>query len=101
MSKDLGFRSLRPQNWMNFARVDTDIQNRVFLVGPNAPGKSNLLDVFRFLRDLAHLALGKKTGEKLLRGTRAPPPIRKTRVQNALSEVQTRHGPESRHPLYS
>ncbi|MFQ5744896.1 MAG: AAA family ATPase [Acidobacteriota bacterium] len=53
MSQDLKFRSLRLQNWKNFARVDVAIQNRVFLVGPNASGKSNLLDVFRFLRDLA------------------------------------------------
>ncbi len=53
MSKDLKFRSVRVKNWKNFARVEVDIQNRVFLVGPNASGKSNLLDVFRFLRDLA------------------------------------------------
>ena len=53
MSNDLKFRSLRLQNWKNFARVEVAIQDRVFLVGPNASGKSNLLDVFRFLRDLA------------------------------------------------
>jgi predicted ATPase len=29
------------------------VRERVFLVGPNASGKSNFLDVFRFLRDLA------------------------------------------------
>ncbi|HEX7240183.1 MAG TPA: ATP-binding protein, partial [Longimicrobiaceae bacterium] len=28
-------------------------QRRVFIVGPNAAGKSNLLDAFRFLRDIA------------------------------------------------
>ena len=49
----LRFSSLRLQNWKNFARIDVGLQNRVFLVGPNAAGKSNLLDVFRFLRDLA------------------------------------------------
>jgi predicted ATPase len=53
MSKDLRFRNLRLQNWKNFVCVDVAIQNRIFLVGPNASGKSNLLDVFRFLRDLA------------------------------------------------
>jgi len=53
MSKDLKFRSLRLQNWKNFARLEVAIQDRIFLVGPNASGKSNLLDVFRFLRDLA------------------------------------------------
>jgi len=41
------------ENWRNFGRVDIALQNRAFLVGPNASGKSNFLDVFRFLRDLA------------------------------------------------
>lgn len=58
MSKDLRFRSLRLQNWKNFAHVEVAIQNRVVLVGPNASGKSNLLDVFRFLRDLASSGAG-------------------------------------------
>ncbi|PZR98547.1 MAG: chromosome segregation protein SMC [Candidatus Chloroheliales bacterium] len=40
-------------NWRNFARVNIDLQRRAFLVGPNASGKSNFLDVFRFLRDVA------------------------------------------------
>jgi predicted ATPase len=40
------------ENWKNFSRVDVSLENRSFLVGPNASGKSNLLDVFRFLRDL-------------------------------------------------
>jgi predicted ATPase len=44
---------LRLENWKNFGRVDVDLHRRVFLVGPNASGKSNLLDAFRFLRDLA------------------------------------------------
>ncbi len=52
MSKDLRFHAIRLQNWKNFAHVDVAIPNRVFLVGPNASGKSNFLDVFRFLRDL-------------------------------------------------
>lgn len=53
MSKDLRFAGLRLLNWKNFARIDLAIRDRVFLVGPNASGKSNLLDAFRFLRDLA------------------------------------------------
>lgn len=40
------------ENWRNFDRVDVRLQDRAFLVGPNASGKSNFLDVFRFLRDL-------------------------------------------------
>lgn len=41
------------KNWRNFQAVDVTLQERVFLVGPNASGKSNLLDAFRFLRDIA------------------------------------------------
>jgi len=40
-------------NWRNFSRVDVQLGDRVFLVGPNASGKSNFLEVFRFLRDIA------------------------------------------------
>jgi predicted ATPase len=53
MSNDLRFRALRLSNWKNFAAIDVAIPDRIFLVGPNASGKSNLLDAFRFLRDLA------------------------------------------------
>ncbi len=41
------------KNWRNFRSVDVKLNDRVFLVGPNASGKSNFLDVFRFLRDIA------------------------------------------------
>ena len=46
-------RKLSLKNWKNFATVEVEIPNRLFLVGPNASGKSNFLDAFRFLRDLA------------------------------------------------
>lgn len=41
------------KNWRNFQRVNVQLGERVFLIGPNACGKSNFLDVFRFLRDIA------------------------------------------------
>ena len=44
---------LSVKNWRNFRSVNVDLQERQFLVGPNASGKSNFLDVFRFLRDVA------------------------------------------------
>ncbi len=47
------FTKLKLENWRNFLHVDVSLQRRVFLVGANASGKSNLLDVFRFLRDIA------------------------------------------------
>ena len=47
------FYQIRLRNWKNFQSTELDVQNRVFLVGPNASGKSNFLDALRFLRDLA------------------------------------------------
>lgn len=41
------------KNWRNFRSVDVGLTERVFIVGPNASGKSNLLDAVRFLRDVA------------------------------------------------
>lgn len=46
------FSRIRLENWRNFSDVDVALQNRAFLIGANASGKSNFLDVFRFLRDL-------------------------------------------------
>jgi predicted ATPase len=44
---------LKLKNWRNFKSADIDLTSRSFLVGPNAAGKSNFLDVFKFLRDVA------------------------------------------------
>jgi len=46
------FSHISLENWCNFEHVDASLQNRAFLVGPNASGKSNFLDAFRFLRDI-------------------------------------------------
>jgi predicted ATPase len=45
---------IRLKNWRNFRNVDVKLRERVYLVGPNASGKSNFLDVMRFLRDIAN-----------------------------------------------
>lgn len=41
------------RNWRNFKKADVKVQDRTFIVGANASGKSNFLDIFRFLRDIA------------------------------------------------
>jgi predicted ATPase len=41
------------KNWKNFKKVDVGLKERIFVVGANASGKSNFLDAFRFLRDIA------------------------------------------------
>ena len=40
------------KNWRNFQEINVPLRERQFIVGPNASGKSNLLDIFRFLRDI-------------------------------------------------
>ena len=52
------FTGLRLENWRNFVNADVNLQRRAFLVGPNASGKSNFLDVFRFLYDIAAVGGG-------------------------------------------
>ncbi len=44
---------LKLKNWRNFRSVDINLRERVYIIGPNASGKSNLLDTLRFLRDIA------------------------------------------------
>lgn len=43
---------LKLKNWRNFRNAEVRLAARSYLIGPNASGKSNLLDVFRFLRDV-------------------------------------------------
>lgn len=57
-SKTFRFTNIYLENWKNFAKVDVDLQRRVFLVGPNASGKSNFLDVLRFLHDIVSVGGG-------------------------------------------
>jgi predicted ATPase len=43
---------IKLENWKNFKHADVELTTRTFVAGPNASGKSNFLDVFRFLRDI-------------------------------------------------
>ncbi|EMP03420.1 AAA family ATPase [Leptospira santarosai] len=45
-------------NWKNFREAEVRLTERIFIVGANASGKSNFLDVFRFLRDIVKQAGG-------------------------------------------
>jgi recombinational DNA repair ATPase RecF len=52
------FTRLHLEKWRNFYEVDVSVRSRAFVVGPNASGKSNLLDAIRFLRDVASVGGG-------------------------------------------
>ena len=43
---------LKLKNWRNFRDAEARLMMQSYVIGPNAVGKSNLLDVFRFLRDI-------------------------------------------------
>jgi predicted ATPase len=58
MEKPMHFTHLKLENWRNFVKAEADLENRNFLVGPNASGKSNYLDIFRFLRDITSIGGG-------------------------------------------
>jgi predicted ATPase len=60
----LRFTKVLLENWRNFTQVDARLGRRVFLVGPNASGKSNLLDAFRFLHDIVAIGGGLQSAVK-------------------------------------
>src|SRR4030042_839507 len=54
----LRFSRILLKNWRNFLEVEVPVQGRAFLVGPNASGKSNFLDILRFLADIVTVGGG-------------------------------------------
>ena len=71
---------LKLTNWRNFTDVDVPLQDRAFIIGPNASGKSNLLDAIRFLRDVA-----KREGGGLQTAVRRRGGVRQIRSLSAHS----------------
>ncbi len=49
---------VRLKNWRNFQQLDVPLREVSYVLGANATGKSNLLDAFRFLRDISKPAGG-------------------------------------------
>lgn len=45
-------KHLKLTNWRNFRLVEANVSDITYIIGANASGKSNFLDVFRFLRDI-------------------------------------------------
>jgi predicted ATPase len=90
------FSRIQLENWRNFSQMDVALQSRVFLVGANASGKSNFLDVFRFLRELVmpgggfQEAVAKRGGVSIIRNLAARHPR-----TNVVIEVDLRNGEEA------
>ncbi|MBN2093089.1 AAA family ATPase [candidate division KSB1 bacterium] len=81
-------------NWKNFNKADVTISERTFLVGPNASGKSNFLDVFRFLRDISKEGGGLQEAVRLrgglskIRSLSARAPRTDVEIEVHLSEAK-------------
>jgi predicted ATPase len=73
------------KNWRNFRNVDVQLRERTYILGPNASGKSNFLDVFRFLRDIC-----KQQGGGLQKAVNERGGIPKLRCLHARTDTEVR-----------
>lgn len=76
---------LKLKNWRNFRDADVPLREYTYLLGANALGKSNFLDVFRFLRDIA-----KREGGGLQKAIRDRDGIQKLRCLHARRDPEVR-----------
>ncbi|WP_105431731.1 AAA family ATPase [Neorhizobium sp. T6_25] len=74
---------LHLQNWRNFKSADATLRDVTYVLGINASGKSNFLDVFRFLRDVA-----KSTGGGLQKAVSDRGTLKKLRCLRARTNPE-------------
>lgn len=71
------------QNWRNFKSAKAGLKEVTYVLGPNASGKSNFLDCFRFLRDIA-----KSSGGGLQKAVDARGTLKKVRCLHARTKPE-------------
>ena len=49
---------IKAKNFKSFKELDVELGDLNILIGANASGKSNFVDIFRFLRDIEDSGLG-------------------------------------------
>jgi predicted ATPase len=81
---------LNLRNWKNFKTVDLPLQKRAFIAGPNASGKSNLLDALKFLRDVADTEGGFQRAVRARGGVSQIRCLHARRKPNVLLDVVVR-----------
>lgn len=86
------FIRIKLKNWRNFRSVDLELGDRLFITGPNASGKSNLLDAFRFLRDIAKTGGGLQEAVALRGGLTKVRCLAARQDPNVEIEVELREG---------
>ncbi|MCP4698390.1 MAG: AAA family ATPase [Gammaproteobacteria bacterium] len=76
---------IKLKNWRNFREAEADLAQCSYVIGPNAAGKSNLLDAFRFLRDIC-----KPAGGGLQKAVQDRGGISKLRCLHARKDAEVR-----------
>jgi len=75
------------KNWKNFQQIyRADLPDLVYIIGANAAGKSNLLDAFRFLRDISLTAAAKPSAGGLQHAISLRSGLSKIRCLNAKKQ---------------
>jgi predicted ATPase len=85
---------IRLKNWRNFQSLDLPLRDVTYVLGPNAAGKSNLLDALRFLRDV-----GKTKGGGLQAAIAERGGISKVRCLHARRDTEVEIDIELSHDL--
>ena len=92
---------LHLQNWRNFKSAEANLRDVTYVLGVNASGKSNFLDAFRFLRDVA-----KSTGGGLQKAVSDRGALKKLRCLHARTnpevglEVEISNSADDRFPMW-
>ena len=90
-------KRLRVKNWRNFRHLNVLFRERQFIVGANASGKSNLLDIFRFLRDIVKAEGGgfQKSSQRPRRRYLKSAAWRRGKIQKFAIEIHLADNAES------
>lgn len=76
---------IKLKNWRNFKLIEVPLNTRTYVIGSNASGKSNFLDVFRFLRDIC-----RPSGGGLQQAIESRGGIKKLRCLQARTDIEVR-----------
>ncbi len=101
----MAIRRLKVSNFRSFNELDVELGDFNVLIGANASGKSNFVEIFRFLRDIRKEGLrdaislqgGSRYIQNLRIGTAEPLSMDISDVQDIEYEVMSNHEVETRH----
>ena len=83
------FKKIKVENFRSFKDIDVNLKNFNILIGPNASGKSNFIEVFRFIRDIVNNglqnAISMQGGFEYLRNINTKEPVR-IRIEFKIDE---------------